>query len=450
MVEVLVRKKIDSKEVLGTFISNEYYDRVIHKDCDLYAEHPQYPSIMNEDNIIFKYRKNVFTKEEQDSAYAGLRAAATESQNRGLAAGPRGDQLGQEGRGNRDWVTAEQEDIISFLKRPLNSIEDGTSIESIIKMNDSSNKEETRGRVWLRSEVTKLYPEYHGWFEQWINRVKELPREEQLKEAYKIDDFISETNYAQSVMSGIAGYFDRYPRIPYGRETSYTEKNREKFALCYPYLHKLNDQFRELIPGRWKAQNAQANKLDSRFRIDGTVFTTLTVNHNWRTACHKDAGDLTAGFSNICGVTGPDGKGWRGGQFILPEYRIAINLQPGDMLLVNNHEGIHGNDALIGDDNDRMTIVAYFREKMTDLKSWDYEQLRKQYIEERRMNKDHPLQRPLWNGVSAGMWDGMIMDEKTKKMIYNELIHKEWLDYMKAHNIDDPYKKEEQATLDGF
>ena len=432
MVEVLVRQKIDSEETLGTFIDSKYYDRVIDSDCDLYAWNQT--GINDESNIIFKYRKNVFTKEECDAAYAGLREAAVESQNRGLAAGPRGDFLGTTGRGGRDWVTAEHEDILSFLTRPISSFDDET-IESIRESHKINSKEETRGRVWLRSEVMKVYPEYHGWFERWLIDVATMSREEQSKEAkFVIDNYISDTNYAQSVMSGIAGYFDRYPRIPYGRATSYTEKNLEKFALSYPYLHKLNSQFAKLIPNRWEAQNDQANKLDPRFRIDGTVFTTLTVNHNWRTACHRDAGDLTTGFSNICGVTGPNGNGWRGGQFILPEYRIAINLQPGDMLLVNNHEGIHANDELYaGYENDRMTIVAYFREKMLELKSWEYENLRKQFVDERRMNKSHKFQRPLWNGVSPGMWEDQ-----------------EWYDYMKAHNIPNPYAKQETASLDAF
>ena len=432
MVEIIVRPKISSEEVLGTFISKEYYDRVIEHDCDLYAQNMS--GELNETNIIFKFRKNVFTKEECDAAYAGLREAATESQNRGMAAGPRGEMLAQTSRGGRDWVTSEQIEILSFLMRPLNAFDDGTTIESIRESHKGSSKEETRGQVWLRSEVTKKYPEYHGWFDKWLAGIHNMSREEQLAEAKVVhDNYISDTNYAQSVMSGIAGYFDRYPRIPYGRACSYNEKNPEKFALSFPYLRKLNEQFRELIPGRWKAQAAEANKLDSRFRIADTVFTTLTVNHNWRTACHRDAGDLTKGFSNICGVTGPEGKGWRGGQFILPEYRIAINLQPGDMLLVNNHEGIHGNDELIGDDNDRMTIVAYFREKMTTLKSWEYEALRRQYVDERRLNKDHKLWRHLWNGVSPNMWE-----------------EQEWYDYMKAHNVKDPYSKETVSTLEGW
>jgi len=433
MVRTLVVKKHDAEHVLGTFITcADYADEIIQDDCDLYAE--SLDGTISEENIIFKYRKNVFTKEEMDAAYAGLRDAAVESQNRGLAAGPRGDQLGAEGRGNRDWVTPEQIEILAFLGRPLNSFDDGTTIESIKESHKRGHKDETRGQVWLRSAVLQKYDEYHGWFDKWLEGIHNLSREDQMAEAkHIVENYISETNYAQSVMSGIAGYFDRYPRIPYGRATSYTEKNYDKFALAFPYLRKLNNQFKELLPVRWGAQNECAQKLDPRFRIDETVFTTLTVNHNWRTACHRDAGDLHEGFSNICGITGPEGKGWKGAEFILPEFRIAINLQPGDMLLVNNHGGIHGNDALIGDDNDRLTLVSYFREKMLDLKAWDYENLRKQYVDERRMNKDHPLHRHLWNGVSANMWD-----------------EQEWFDYMKKHNIEDPYGKEAVASLDSF
>ena len=431
MVKVLIRKKHDSEETLGTFITcAEYTDLIVTEDCDLYAEDPVDPNHTSEENIIFKFRKNTFTKEELDRCYAGLRAAATESQNRGLAAGPRGDQLGQEGRGNRDWVTAEHLEILSFFARPLNTIDDGTTLESIRESHKNFSKEETRGQVWLRSAVTKKYPEYHGWFDKWLSGLHNVSREKQRQEAqYVIDNYISDTNYAQSVMSGIAGYFDRYPRIPFGRATAYTEKNPEDFAESFPFLNKLNDQFRELLPERWNNQRKEADKLDPRFLIDKTVFTTLTVNHNWRTACHRDAGDLHEGFSNICAL----GKGWEGAEFILPEYRIAVKLAPGDMLLVNNHGGIHGNDALIGDNNDRMTIVAYFREKMVDLESWDYEQLRKQYIEERRQNKEHKYWRPLWNGVSPDMWN-----------------EQEWFDYMVSHNMQDPYAAEKSASLEDF
>jgi len=35
-----------------------------------------------------------------------------------------------------------------------------------------------------------------------------------------------------------------------------------------------------------------------------------------------------------------------GGYLIFPEYRIAVNVRPGDLLLVSNHEIIHGNTEI--------------------------------------------------------------------------------------------------------
>jgi hypothetical protein len=102
-------------------------------------------------------------------------------------------------------------------------------------------------------------------------------------------------------------------------------------------------------------------------------------------------------------------------------------------LLVANHTAIHGNVAIEGENPDRMSIVAYFREDMLGLGSWEYESLRKQYVDERRLNKDHRLYRKLWNGVSPGMWD-----------------EDEWFAYMKKHNIKGPNDKDEVSTLESF
>jgi hypothetical protein len=280
--------------------------------------------------------------------------------------------------------------------------------------------DENRGKVWLRSEVTKVYPEYHGWFDNWVDSIKNESREVQKAEATKVaENWISVTNYAKSVYSGVAGWYDRYPRIPYGRATSYTEKNPDKFAMAYPFLQSLNRGFKDLMPWRWGNQKAAADKLDKRFLVPETVFTTITVNKSFRTAAHRDAGDLNAGLSNLLVV----GSGeYTGGYLIFPEYRVAVNVRPGDLLLVNNHEIIHGNTEikLNHDKAERISLVCYFREKMLELKSWPYESLRRQFVEERKSNKDHPMWRPLWNGVSPGMWETQ-----------------EWRDYLTKHNMKD-------------
>jgi hypothetical protein len=414
---------VDCEHLLGQFIDQQHYDLLITEDCDLYAE-DLFGGDLTEDNIIFKFRKKTFTEEEQALAYTSLRPAATQSQNRGLAAGPRGDRLNADGRSGRDWVTSTQLSILDWLSEPEGRVADET-LEQVIARS-KQNVDETRGFVWLRSRVLTEYPEYEGWFDRWFKSLHNQPRSEQRKAAEHVKSkFISDTNYAQSVMSGIAGFFDRYPRIPYGRATSYTEKHPDEFAKCFPYVKKLDKTFKKELPKRWKKQRSAADRLDAKFTICNSVITTLTCNHNWRTAAHRDAGDLNAGFSNISAFTGPEGKGWQGGEFILPEYRVAIKLEPRDLLLVNNHGGIHGNAPLLGGDNDdRLTVVAYFREKMLELKSWNYEKARRDFVEACRTNEKHPYYKPLFNGVWPGMFES-----------------KDWAEFLKARGLKDEENK---------
>lgn len=432
MVKVVYREsKYNADRLLGAFLDDRHYDDLITADADLYA--PSIDGSMTENNIVAKFRKGVFSKEEQLNAYEGLRGAAVQSQNRGIAAGPRGDKLSTNGRSGRDWVTQYQFDVLDFLTRPDNAFVDpNETLETIAQRKHHSDKEDINGFVWMTSKITENFGVYEGWFDRWTAGLHNKSKEMQKQEAELVKTCISKTNYAQSVMSGVAGFYDRYPRMPYGRPCSYNEKHPELFAKSFPYLNKLNEIFRKELPVRWKCQNDCAQKIDPRFRIADTCFTTLTVNHNWRSAAHLDAGDLGGGFSNISTVSSKDG--WGGGELICPEYRAAIKFEPGDLLLVANHTAIHGNAALDPDmDNDRLSIVAYFRENMLELKSWEYENLRRQFIEERKHNENHPEWRKLWNGISPGLFES-----------------KEWYDYMNANGMKDPYGGVVAQSLEGF
>lgn len=448
--QIVAREKIDCEHLLGTYLDESHYDLLVQEDADCF----QTPSCdvgvkaacgmlncedcgkgRDERRVAFIFRKNYFSQEEQNLAYEGLRGAAGESQNRGMAAGPRGGQLGEEGKG-RDWVTPYQMEILDYLLDDKATLFNDVSIESIrAKHNSPSYKppEETRGIVWLRNEVTKVYPNYYGWFDTWVDGLHNKPIEEQRKEAKKVaEEWASTTNYAKPVFSGVAGWYDRYPRIPYGRATAYTEKNFELFQKSYPFLQTLNKGFKELLPWRWANQKAAADKLDQRYLVPGTVFTTITVNKSFRTAAHYDAGDLDTGLSNLL-VLG-DGQ-YTGGYLIFPQYRIAVDVRPGDLLLVNNHEIIHGNTPIVLNtpEAERISLVCYFREKMLELKSYEYENLRKQYVDSRRLNQSHPLWKPLWNGISAGMW-----------------FEQSWYDYLHEHGMDDPYGQDKVSSLESF
>jgi hypothetical protein len=125
-------------------------------------------------------------------------------------------------------------------------------------------------------------------FEAWLDTIKPLGRQNRAEACEDVMEMISTTTYGTAVNSGIAGWFDRYPRIPYGRATSYTRDNFDKFKMSYPFLQNLADGFEKFLPERYAAQMTAANKLDPRFLVPGTPFTTVTVNKTFRTAAHRE------------------------------------------------------------------------------------------------------------------------------------------------------------------
>jgi hypothetical protein len=410
-VKVIVAKqKHDMTHMLGQFPDESHYDHLIEEDTDVYMpEIPGHPELTySEERIVLKFRKNYFTKEQQDQAYIGLREAATETQNRGLAAGPRAEKLG-----NREWVTEYEYDIIDYFSNPKANLFGEDPIEAIRQSHKNKKPSPSnRNNVWGISTVKKD----NFVFEDWVESTRKLSENEMRAEAKRVaEKYICATTYANGVFSGIAGWFDRYPRIPYGRATSYTANHPDKFAMAYPFLQSLAKGFKDLLPWRYGNQMEAANKMDPRFLVPETPFTTVTVNRSFRTACHFDAGDLTSGLSNL--LTLSNNGNYRGCHLVAPEYRVAVNPRPGDLLLINNHEVMHGNTQieLLDDVAERISLVVYFREKMLELGSKEYEDCRFDFVESRRLNKEHPEQRPLWNGVSPSMWDS-----------------KEWFDYLES------------------
>lgn len=436
---------IDQDKLVGKYVDSSFYDILVENDTDFYISPPSVTGEveLNEDNVAFKFRKNVFTHDEQLGAVEGLYDAAVESNNRGMAAGPR-----EEKSGSRDWVTPFQMDILDYyIKGKVESIDGSDRIQDIIEEHKNV-KYETRGSVWLRTKVEESYGDYSSFFPNLMEELSKMTVEQSQKVAKKIKEtFISDTSYATAIWSGIAGFYGRYPRIPYGRATSYVDHNREKFEKSYPFARKLEAEFKRMMPVRWGRQNAYAEKLDKRFLIgEDTTFTTITVNtttkdRNARMACHRDAGSLNPGFSNLTVVT-KDDKDWKGGYLVTPEVRAAINIRPGDLLLIDNMRIIHGNTPIeapdSGEDNMmRMSLVYYFREDMENLGSWEYETTRRNFVDDRRKNKEHPLWKEFWNGVSPGMW-----------------LEEEWYEYLESKmGLDallEYHPESQQASLEGF
>ena len=116
------------------------------------------------------------------------------------------------------------------------------------------------------------------------------------------------------------------------------------------------------MPEHYKLQREEADKTSKDFVITNTAFTTVTVNSNWQTAVHTDAGDFENGFGNLVALR--SGR-YTGGYFVVPKWGVAFDLQQCDLLLVDVHQW-HGNTPinLIDEDAKRISLVMYYRKNM--------------------------------------------------------------------------------------
>jgi 2-oxoglutarate-Fe(II)-dependent dioxygenase family protein len=162
------------------------------------------------------------------------------------------------------------------------------------------------------------------------------------------------------VRSYILGYMDRNARQPYCRKCSWNDHHPARWEKIIPLAQEVSHVFSKSVPERYEVQNQYARDASQDFVIPGTCFTTITVNKNFRTACHKDAGDLEAGFGVITLLR--KGK-FRGGTLVLPDFRVGVNFDTGDVLFFDVHE-FHGNTKIYATTEgfQRCTMVFYFRE----------------------------------------------------------------------------------------
>lgn len=162
------------------------------------------------------------------------------------------------------------------------------------------------------------------------------------------------------VKSGIMGYFERTPAMPWCRPCSFNRDHPDKFAKVLQMIQSISRDFEEFVPEKWAAQKAFCEKTHPDFVLKNTVYSTITVNKNFRTACHKDAGDLPQGISAMAVIR--EGQ-WTGCNLVLPDFRIAVKLDTADLIFFDPHE-FHGNTQLIplSKNYQRCSIVCYFRE----------------------------------------------------------------------------------------
>ena len=176
------------------------------------------------------------------------------------------------------------------------------------------------------------------------------------------DGSVSNITVGNKVESGNVGYMDSNAMVKYCRKTAFAKNYFDKFKAGIPFVEFIDTKYKELCPKHYANQIAIANGTNRNYVISDTAFTTVTVNKNFRTAVHQDAGDYPDGFGNLIAYREGD---WTGGYFCLPQYRVAIDLQNTDILFVDVHKW-HGNTDFINTDDNflRISFVLYYREYM--------------------------------------------------------------------------------------
>ena len=175
-------------------------------------------------------------------------------------------------------------------------------------------------------------------------------------------------NEGQYISSNISGYFDRPLREHRGilgtikacRTTSFTLNNIDLWNSGLLFIQRCSELYKHLGGKYYTSQEKEYHKIKSELRIPKTVFTTITSNYNWRTACHTDSGDFQGGLGNLVVI----GNNFDGGYLGFPEFKVLIKIKPGDFLLMDVHQYHCNTQIRLKKDGYRLSFVMYIRQDM--------------------------------------------------------------------------------------
>ena len=168
---------------------------------------------------------------------------------------------------------------------------------------------------------------------------------------YMIKGKKSKMKVNNQVASNPVGFYEasnNFSKLPC-RLTHFTRCNFKKYNEGLPFIQRIDQLFQELIPNAHMKQLERANLTDN-FKIPNTSFSTVTINRNFRTALHRDAGDFKGGFGNLTVIE--RGK-YHGGYTVFPQFGIGIDLRNNDFVAMDVHQW-HSNTKLYETDEDKL------------------------------------------------------------------------------------------------
>ena len=313
-------------------------------------------------HLLLKFRKNVIPDELIKIGWDSYKDLAKASRGRGASAGP--IDVNSQYWGKRKLV-----DTKKWSTGYLNP--------KGLELHDSLS---TLDEIELIEKCDELN----------IKRDDEMKKEDLVLALIKKQGGISKMKVNNQVASNPIGFYEsgkNFADLPC-RLTHFTRTNFEKYNDGLPFIQHIDKLFQKLIP---EAHNKQLTRADTKphLKIPKTAFSTVTINRNFRTAMHRDAGDFKDGFGNLTVIE--RGK-YHGGYTIFPQYGVAIDLRNNDFIAMDVHQW-HCNTPMCETEEDkafndtldyafkdnpevgtvgiyekytRISFVCYLREKIAD------------------------------------------------------------------------------------
>ena len=358
--KLLVEKIMSDKDISlkeGTwFTEDDLVHPVINTNVDVY-----YKDDNGDEKLLLKYRKNQISDELCELGWKSYKDLAKPSRGRGASAGPidvNGQYFGKRSLVHTNkWSTGYLKPEGKLLKEELDllTLEEVKSraIESKIEYDESDTQE---------SIIYKII---------------------------KSKKLVSSMKVNNQVASNPIGFYEEsknFAKLPC-RLTHFTRVNYDKYTGGLPFIQKIDQCFKKLIPEAHQKQLCKANE-KCHLKIPKTCFSTITINRNFRTALHRDAGDYKEGFGNLTVIE--RGK-YHGGYTCFPQFGIGVDVRRGDFLAMDVHEW-HTNTPIYETEEDkvfnealepaykdnpevgtvgiynkytRLTFVCYLREKIS-------------------------------------------------------------------------------------
>lgn len=136
-----------------------------------------------------------------------------------------------------------------------------------------------------------------------------------------------------------------------------TKRYPDRWADSLPFFHEIDRALARIMPG---AHGRMVKRAASHpaWRITDAL-STVAINVNYASHYHRDTGDFKDGVSTLS-VVGDFG----GGLLVFPEHRVAVDIQPGDILFMRAHVDVHGNTPVTR--GKRVSFVTYLKHGLAD------------------------------------------------------------------------------------